>query len=323
MGIIKSKQTIRPELVRSVSYPYNIHGTRMAPAPPRRFWSPGKALVALFAVGIAGFLLLSPGSPDSSTLSATTGQQEIEIAAEKPQPKELDHTALSSEVEAIVAEYASVDIGVSWIDIETGDSRDYGVQDPFVAASTAKLLTAIAFLHDVENGTNSLNDTVGTRTARAALEAMIVKSDNEAWHDFNNTVMSHEELAEYASKIGFSSYDPDKNTITPGSLAKLLSNFYQKRLLNEEHTNLLLSFMKQAYEPQVNYVPSLAPSGTTVYHKPGYLKDRMHDAAIIDNGGRPYVLVLFTKSRTGVYDTSYGADIFTRITKASLASFSQ
>lgn len=321
MGIINSKRTTKPELVRSVSYPYNIHGMRTAPPRPKKFWTTGKVLIAVFAIGLAGFLFLSPGSSDPKMQSAANKQDAP--AVEVPQPKQLDHTAFSAEIESVIAEYKSVDIGVSWVDIETGDSRDYGVQDPFVAASTAKLLTAIAFLHDVENGTNSLNDKVGSRTARVALEAMIVKSDNEAWHDFNNTVMSHEELAAYAGKIGFSSYDPDSNTITPGSLARLLSNFYQKRLLNEEHTNLLLSFMEQAFEAQVQYIPDLAPAGTTVYHKPGYLKDRMHDAAIVDNGGRPYVLVLFTKSRTGVYDSAAGADIFTRIAKPSFTSFSQ
>lgn len=323
MALLNSRQTRKPELVRSVSYPYQIHGTRIAPPGPKRFWTTGKALIAVFAVGLAGFLFFSPSGNDEHTLGASSNSETQQKEELPPAPKQLDHTAFSNEVESVVAEYKSVDIGVSWIDIKTGDSHDYGVQDPFVAASTAKLLTAIAFLHDVENGTNSLDDTVGSRSAKAALEAMIVKSDNDAWHDFNNTVMSHEELAEYANKIGFSSYDPDKNTITPGSLAKLLSNFYQKRLVDEDHTNLLLSYMKQAYEAQVQYIPNLAPEGTTVYHKPGYLKDRMHDAAIIDNGDRPYVLVIFTKSRTGVYDPTIGADIFTRIAKASFTSFNQ
>lgn len=279
-------------------------------------------LVAVFIFGVCGFLLFSPKSNDHQTLGANH-QTETKQQAEPVSPKRLDHTAFTTEIESVIAAYPSVDIGVSWIDIETGESHDYGVQDPFVAASTAKLLTAIAFLHDVETGTDSLDDMVGAKSAEDALRAMIVKSDNQAWHDFNNTVMSHQELAEYANKIGFSSYDPDENTITPGSLAKLLSNFYQRRLLNDRHTDLLLSLMKEAFEAEVQYFPDLAPANTTVYHKPGYLKDRMHDAAIIDNGNRPYVLVLFTKSRTGAYDPEIGADIFTRIGKASFASFGQ
>lgn len=317
------KQTSRPELVRSISYPYHAHGTRTAPvSAEKRGGSIGKLFLAVFVLGAAGFFLLSGGSSDPQTLSAVSSNEQV-AKAEPEKPKQLDHTAFSTDINAAIATHPGMDIGVSWIDIKTGESQDYGVQDPFVAASTAKLLTAIAFLHDVEDGNNSLSDTVGSRSAKEALEAMIVKSDNEAWNDFNNTVMSHQELAEYANKIGFSGYDPDKNTVTPASLAKLLANLHQKRLLNEEHTNLLLSFMKQAYEAPVQFIPNLAPDNFKVYHKPGYLKDRVHDAAIIDNGDRPYVLVIFTKSRSGVYNSQSGAEVFTQIAKASFTSFGQ
>jgi hypothetical protein len=133
--------------------------------------------------------------------------------------------------------------------------------------------------------------------------------------------MSHEELAAYAQKIGFTDYDPDRNTVTPGNIAKLLSNFYQRRLLNEVNTNLLLSYMERAKE--VPYISDVAPAGVKVYHKPGYLTDRIHDATIIDNGDRPYVLVIFTKSHTSTYNTAAGTDIFTTIAKSSFSSFLQ
>lgn len=131
--------------------------------------------------------------------------------------------------------------------------------------------------------------------------------------------MSHEELAAYANSIGFSEYDPDANTVTPSSLARLLSNLYQKRLINDENTELLLSYMERAKE--VPYLSDAAPTGVKIYHKPGYLTDRVHDAAVIDNKDRPYVLVVFTKSRTGLYNATSGADIFTSIAKSSYSSF--
>lgn len=302
-----------------MSYPYRAHGTRLAPSRKQHHTARnlGKFFVAVFVAGVAGFLLLAPRPDEPKTLGVNV--EEVREMKQPETPKQLDHHAMANEINTVISKHPSMDIGVSWVDIKTGESGDYGVQVPFVAASTAKLLTAMAFLHKVEEGTASLDDQVGSRTARASLEAMIVKSDNEAWNDFNNSVMSHDDLAAYANLIGLTEYDPDKNTITPTSLAKLLSNFYQKRLLNEQHTETLLSYMQRA--ELVPYISDVAPPGVKVYHKPGYLKDRVHDATIIDNGDRPYVLVVFTKSRTGSYDTTSGVDVFTSIAKSSFESF--
>jgi beta-lactamase class A len=322
MSFAISKQR-PPELVRSVSYPYRAHGTRL-PQPEKQHNTAknfGKLFIGLFILGIAGFIWMTPKPGQPKTLGVSAQEPQSMKQPEPEKLRQLDHTAMASEINAVIGKYPSMDIGVSWVDIKTGESGDYGVQVPFVAASTAKLLTAMAFLTDVENHKATLNDPVGSRTAQAALEAMIVDSDNDAWHDFNNTVMSHEELAAYAQKIGFTDYDPDRNTVTPGNIAKLLSNFYQRRLLNEVNTNLLLSYMERAKE--VPYISDVAPAGVKVYHKPGYLTDRIHDATIIDNGDRPYVLVIFTKSHTSTYNTAAGTDIFTTIAKSSFSSFLQ
>lgn len=76
--------------------------------------------------------------------------------------------------------------------------------------------------------------------------------------------------------------------------------------------------MKQA--DNRNYIVALVPSTDTVYHKAGYLKDRVHDAAIIETGSEKYALVIFTKS-SGQYDFTVGQELFGKITKASLATF--
>jgi beta-lactamase class A len=280
----------------------------------------GRFFIAVFIVGAAVFWLVAPKHGDPNISGVNVQEEEVK-QPEPEQIKQLDHTSMANDINAVISKYPSMDIGVSWVDIKSGESGNYGVQVPFVAASTAKLLTAMAFLHEVENGNATLNDKVGSRTAQTALEAMIVKSDQEAWHDFNNSVMSHEQLAAYAHKIGFTDYDPDLNTISPANLAKLLGNFYQQRLLNEQHTGMLLSYMQRA--ELVPYISDAAPKGVKVYHKPGFLKDRVHDATIIDNGNRPYVLVIFTKSRTGIYDTDAGIDVFTQIANSSFKSFFQ
>lgn len=313
------KNQRQAELVRSISYPYRTHGTRQSQIAAVKHRNLGSHFALLFVAGIIGFVFLTTPNGVQQTLGVSAQGIEQAAPAPPPRPKALDHTAFASVINDTIAQYPRMDIGVSWVDIKTGEVSDFGVQQPFVAASTAKLLTAISFLHDVEDGKTTLSQQVGNRSATAALEALIVESDNQAWYDFNNEVMSHAELAEYATSIGFSGYDPDNNTVTPASLAKLLANLYQRRLLSEQHTTLLLSYMERAKE--VEYLKNIAPSGVRVYHKPGYLADRVHDAAIIDNNDRPYVLVIFTKSRNGTYSTTTGFDIFTKIGTAANVSF--
>lgn len=285
----------------------------------RRPVRPGRRFGRRLLVGLVTLIILA----GAAVLFWPSGSQEASdktVATAAPKPvQNLDFSQFDQQVDQIIQTHPGMDIGVAVVDIKTGQAKSYGVQDPFEAASTAKLLTAIAFLHDVEQGKLSLEQQVGGQSAQAALEKLIVHSDNQAWYDLNNVVMSHAELAAYANQIGFVQYDPDANTVVPASLATLLNNLYQQRLLNESHTNLLLSYMQRAEE--VDYVTSIVPSGVKVYHKPGYLKDRVHDALIIDNGERPYVLVIFTKSRTVSYDGDAGLAIFQGIARASFSTF--
>ena len=276
-------------------------------------------MLAVFAVGLIGFFTLYP-SDGKQTNNSAKAQKAQAVAAPQPEPiKKLDFTAMGTEINAVIAAHPTLDIAVATVDIKTGDSTNYGVENPFVAASTAKLLTAIAFLRDVEQGSEAIDQQVGDKSATQALEAMIVESDNQAWNDFNNGVMSHEELDAYAEQIGLAGYNSDANTITAASLAQLLSKLYDNKLLNKAHTTQLLSYMQRAKE--VEYITSIAPAGTKVYHKPGYLSDRIHDAAILDNGDRPYVLVIFTKSRTSVYNMQTGADVFHAIARSTFTTF--
>jgi beta-lactamase class A len=77
--------------------------------------------------------------------------------------------------------------------------------------------------------------------------------------------------------------------------------------------------MAQAKE--VEFITNTVPSGIKIYHKPGYLADRVHDAAIIDDGKRPYVLVIFSKSRSTGYNMTQGSTLFKQITLATTDTF--
>jgi beta-lactamase class A len=320
MSLFNSQKQPNQQIVRTVSYPYRYHTVHTAqPASGSRFSKVLAFFVMATLLITAGFIF---GIPTKSGGEKTANSSETQIEETKPEPpKKLDFTTMNAAINAEIVRYPNMDIGVSVIDIMTGDSQEYGVQVPFLAASTAKMLTAIAFLQNVEQGKNTLTQQVGGRSAQAALEALIVESDNAAWYDFNTGIMSHAELNAVAESVGLTKYNPENNTIIPSDVAKLLNALYQEKLINHENTQLLLSYMARAKE--VDFVTNTVPAGIKVYHKPGYLADRVHDAVIIDNGKRPYVLVIFSKSRTSSYNRTQGEVLFKNVTLATLTVFNQ
>ncbi len=319
MPPLRSHKPKQPELVRTVSYPRRMHGARMGHQTHARAhaWAHIVPFIAVFVLLVGGLWFIPSlvhQEPETTADNAQVPAEPQEAAVAK-----LDFSSMTQQINAAIAEHPSYETGVTVIDIKTGDILTYGAPEPFVAASTAKLLTAIAYLRDVEQGKYSLSDPVGRRDAKTALEAMIVDSDNEAWDAFNNGILGHTELTAFSEQIGLENYNADKNTITTVSVAKLLQTLYDEKLLSAENTDLLMGYMKRAKE--VEYISTIVPPGVRFYHKPGYLSDRVHDATIIDNGSRPYVLVIFSKSRTKYYDGQAGMALFQQIANATFTTF--
>lgn len=226
--------------------------------------------------------------------------------------QDLDTTIMQS-----INEYRSLDMSVAIVDLQTGKHYNYGDNSSFTAASVSKLITASLFLHKVELGQVDLTDTIGTDTARTALEKLLVESDNTAWHNFN-ALLTDEGLESYARTQGLNSYDASSNTLTTEDTARLLHRLSQGKLLNNTNTKLMLSFMKRA--DMRNFLVAGAPASATTYHKVGYLSDRLHDAAIIQDGDRSFILVVFTKSG-GSYDFGQGAVLFQTLAQKTSDAF--
>ena len=222
------------------------------------------------------------------------------------------------DIQTIINANADLDMSVSLTDLQTGKTYHYGDGASFDAASIIKLITATAYLHQVEQGTASLDDPVGDGTARDQLEQMIVNSDNDAWLNMENAVGLDAQQA-YADNLGLSSYQVTGNIISSDDIATLLTKLAGGKLLDDSDTQLLLGYMQQANYR--DYIVAAVPSNVTVYHKVGILDDHLHDAAIIKKGDRSYVLVIFSKSDTGTYDYNRGSQIFGNITKDTLHAF--
>lgn len=228
----------------------------------------------------------------------------------------INSQALDS-IQTILSDNSDLDFSVSVVDLQTGKTYQYGDQSSFTAASVGKLITATAFMHMVEQGSASLNDTVGGTTAQTEIQKMLVESDNQAWHNMEQVVTIQRQQT-YAQSLGLSSYNANDNTVSSADIAKLLTRICNGKLLDDDHSQLLLSYMQQANYR--GFIVAAVPSSVTVYHKVGLLDDRLHDAAILKKGDRSYVLVIFSKS-TGQYDFSRGTTLFGAITQVTLPVF--
>jgi beta-lactamase class A len=244
----------------------------------------------------------------------------VKAAVSPPKPVLTPAAAaqMASRINSVIQTYPDVEVGVAIQDLNNGTTYHYGVSNPFVAASVSKVLTAALFLHQVETGQQTLDEQLDGGSAQYELQQMIEQSDNDAWQSLND-LLTHDALQSYAAHVGLSNYDPDQNSLTVDDISLLLGKIYKGQLLNPAHTQQLLNYMKDANFD--SYIPASVPSGVKVYHKAGWLDDRVHDAAIIDNGKHPYVLVIFTKDDSGVYDSDEGHQIFSSITTATVKAF--
>lgn len=224
--------------------------------------------------------------------------------------KQFDAKALGDKLTLIGAKYPNLDIGVSVININSGQQQTYGETAPFIGASTTKVLTAIVYLHQVEQGQVTLNDKINNSTAANQLGLMIEKSDNDAWNALAKRVGT-KFLQAYGEGLGLG-YDRSNNSLSTADMAILLQKLYAGQLLNKSNTALLLGHMHNSVE---SYIGDGLGDGYKVYHKAGWLDDRVMDSAIVTQGNRSYVLVVFSKTYYGKYDFKAGAKLFTEISK--------
>ncbi|WP_442544646.1 serine hydrolase [Arthrobacter sp. KN11-1C] len=250
-------------------------------------------------------------APAAPTAPATAAAPTSTAAAPAPAAAGTVTPALDGQINAIIDANNGYQIGVALIDLSDGSTHQYGVQDPFEAASTAKVLSAIAYYHLVETGAASLDDPLGDYTSGFQIKEMIQDSDNDSWSLIMDTI-GHPQLQAYATSIGIN-YDPENNTLTPAEMASIMAGLYDGKLLNQQDTAQLLSYMQNTnYE---SLIPAAVPAGITVFHKYGLLDDELHDASILTNGTKSYAFVVYTKGQDES-DIPARTDIFHQLTQA-------
>ncbi|ALV44070.1 serine hydrolase [Pseudarthrobacter sulfonivorans] len=265
----------------------------------------------LAVVLIAAAYVLAPARPVQGAASRTSIGIDT-FASSAPIDAGLD-----AAIDAIIGANSQYQVGVALMATDGGDVHQYGVEEPFEAASTAKILTAAAYYHLVEEGSASLDDRLGAFASEFQIQAMVQDSNNESWSLLMDAV-GLSELSEYAASIDVT-YDPEVNTLSTAEMAHILAELFEGRLLDQEHTEQLLSYMQDTnYE---NLIPAAVPDGVTVFHKYGLLDDELHDAAILSMSSGSYVLVVFTKG-ADLSDIPERTVVIQEITKAVTAALS-
>lgn len=255
-------------------------------------------------ITLFGYKYLNSNSGGSATAEQPQKKKVVKKKVEAVPISDNTWNDMRTKVDTIIAANPAINIGVSVIDDKTGVKQDYGLQEPYHGASTTKVLTAVAFLHQVEQGKYTLNTQLGGRTANDHLRLMLNQSNNTSWAALNSAV-GYSQLTAYAHENGINSYQYIGNLMKPSDQALLLQKVYGRKLVNEEHTALMLGYMQNTNNEDM--IPVVAPAGATFYHKYGQLEDRLHDGAIIDYKKRPLILVIYTKGGGNTFGTTYTA----------------
>ena len=231
-------------------------------------------------------------SPVAGTVSAAAGKP-AELPAVPAVAVPAIDPELESQINGIIAANSAYALGVSLIDVSDGVVHGYGIQDKFVAASTAKILAASAYYHLVETGRASLTAPMGNSTAGTQIRRMVQQSNNDSWALILRAVGARG-ITDYAASIGIS-YDRTVNLLTPAEMARTLQLLYTGQLLDARNTAQLLSYMQNTNFETL--IPPAVPPGVGVHHKYGLLFGNLHDAAVLDKDGRAFVFVVYTRGR--------------------------
>ena len=262
------------------------------------------ALVVVLVIAGTITLAVVRSEPPSGTVAPT--QPAVPVAPVAAAP-----ASLQDSVDDILSEADEYRIGMALADVSGGAERTFGDQDTFTAASTAKILTAAAYYHLVENGQASLDEPMGDYDAAFQLKAMVNDSNNDSWLLLMDAV-GYPQLIAYADSIGVT-YDPEQNQLTAADMALILKKLYAGELLDQDHTKQLLSYMQDTNNEDL--IPAGSRSGVDVHHKYGEISGELHDAALLSYRGSTFALVIYTENREGVADDGQ-AEVIRNLTRA-------
>lgn len=261
-------------------------------------WPDPPAVWATTAPALPAPALPASGAPTAPASSAAPVASEFPAATATlaAEPKGRATAAmpanLQNKIDRILKGAKGYRVGVALTAVAGGETRTYGDASAFVAASTAKLITAAAYYHLVETGKTTMEQELGSYSAGFQIRSMINTSNNDSWLLLMNAV-GFPDLIQYAASIGIT-YDPQQNRLTPAEMAVFLKQLYAGELLNPENTKQLLSYMQNTNVEA--FIPAATRPDITVHHKYGQVYGNLHDVALLSFHDTTYALVIYTES---------------------------
>jgi beta-lactamase class A len=275
-------------------------------------------LVVIFAAVVYSILGNSNTVKSSDHSIASVVKHTPSNSSKSLNTNSLQLDQMGQTINGIISQNSGIQMSVNLINLNDNQAEHYGTNQTFQAASTAKILTAAYFLHEVENGQQSLSETINGSSAEYELQQMIVVSDDNAWAALDNT-LGYNNLQNYAdSTLGINDYEAYNNSLSSKDIALALQKLWNGSLVNSSDRNLILSYMKEANYRE--YIVPAIPSEDTIYHKIGLYQDYVNDAAIVTNGNQAFVIVIFTNGN-GTYNWPARASLMQQITKAALKAY--
>jgi len=262
----------------------------------------GVLLVVAFIV-LVGYYKFKPAAVKQASIEKATPTAAVtKQTTPKPAEQHVD-----SNLQQIVDTWASQHSFDSTVVVQelNGDLRGatHGQNTAMTTASTYKIYVAYAVLHEVEQGTYTMQTTTRTgQTVQNALQKMILQSDNSSAEALG-FLAGWDRVDQLAASVGathtdINNYDSAGNATngnkqsTAADLTTMVTKLDQGKLLNTSNTELLLGLMKnQVWRERV---PAGVPSGVTVADKPGWLSNVQNDAAIVYGPKSAYTLVVMT-----------------------------
>jgi beta-lactamase class A len=205
----------------------------------------------------------------------------------------------------------SGDYGVAALDLTTGQTVSVNGNNPFPMASTVKIAVAAAYLAQVDHGRRTLEDQIGSRTARQLMEAMLIRSDNHAtdvlirdlggprsvqtWLDWNGMRgLRIDRTIAQLLRDKRDLWDP-RDSSTPEAMVAMLRTIDRGNVLRPASRNYLLATMARCITGK-NRIRGLLPAGTYVQNKTGTLNGLTTDVGFITMpDGRRIAVAFFAR----------------------------
>lgn len=261
--------------------------------------------------------------------------------------------SLKFQLDSLIKTYKA-DVAVSIIGMEDGDSISVRGNEKFVMMSVVKFPLALYILKLVEEGKLSLQQTVplnkknlrentwspmrdryGAKETSLTLDSILWYaaglSDNNACDILFDVSGGVKNAEDYIRRRGFSAFSIGSNyahmnqdslqvnSTSANVMSGLFRQFYQGKMLNKKHTDLLMDYLvKTPTAP--NRIKGLLPPNTVVAHKTGTFGNidtftrAINDAGIVTlpNGKHFVITVLVNNSKYGVDES---AAIIAKISK--------